>query len=118
MAQAEKQLICAYGDRREDGMDQLSVALPVPLSERAKEAARRFVSQMGLTDVKVHSAEAAADHFTFFVVYARSQAAVDFGAIDVPELVVRKMGFDELNGFIKEEVVRRIVVYGACNGKG
>jgi beta-lysine 5,6-aminomutase beta subunit len=116
MAPAEKQLIRAYGDRRDDGMVQLSFTLPVPLSERAKEAARRFVSQMGLTDVKVHSAEAAADHFTFFVVYARSPAAIDFGAIDVPELVVRKMGFDELNAFIKDKVGRRIVVYGACTG--
>src|SRR5512145_415657 len=116
MAPAEKQLIRAYGDRRDDGMVQLSFTLPVPLSERAKEAARRFVSQLGLTDVKVHSAEAVADHFSFFVVYARSQAAIDFGAIDVPELVVRKLGFDELNEFIKEKVGRRIVVYGACTG--
>ena len=116
MAKAEKQLIRAYGDRRDDGMVQLSFTLPVPLSERAKEAARRFASEMGLKDVKVHAAEAAADNFTFFIVYAHSPTAVDFAAIDVPELVVRKLGFDELNQFIREKIRRRIVVYGACTG--
>ena len=35
-----KQPIRAYGDRRDDGVMQLSFTLPIPLSEKAKEAAQ------------------------------------------------------------------------------
>lgn len=116
VAKPEKQLIRAYGDRRDDGMVQLSFTLPVPLSERAKEAAQLFVKKMGLTDVKVHAAEPAAENFTFFVVYARSQLAIDYSEIDVPELVVQKMGFDEVNKTIEHKIGRKLVVFGACTG--
>ncbi|HEY3585860.1 MAG TPA: OAM dimerization domain-containing protein, partial [Myxococcaceae bacterium] len=44
----ESQLIRAYGDRRDDGVIQLSFTLPVPLSDKAKEAARLFCTQLGL----------------------------------------------------------------------
>ena len=49
----ETHLIRAYGDRRDDGVIQLSFTLPVPLSDKAKEAARRFCTELGLLDVKV-----------------------------------------------------------------
>ena len=39
MAKPSKQIIRPYGDRRDDGVMQLSFTLPVPLSEKAKEAA-------------------------------------------------------------------------------
>ena len=65
-------LIRAYGDRRDDGVIQLSFTLPVPLSDKAKEAARLFCTRLGLLDVKVAAAEPAADNYTFFVVYARA----------------------------------------------
>ena len=34
----------------------------------------------------------------------------------MPEVVVKKLGFDELNALIKKKVGRRIVVFGACTG--
>jgi beta-lysine 5,6-aminomutase beta subunit len=116
MATAGKQLIRPYGDRRDDGVVQLSFTLPVPLSEKAKEAAAQFVRKLGFSDVKVAAAEAAADHYTFFIVYARSGMYIDYGELAVPELVVRKLTFDELNKLIEEKIGRRIVVFGACTG--
>jgi len=111
-----KQIIRPYGDRRDDGVVQLSFTLPVPLSEKAKEAAAVFARKMGFSDVKVAAAERAADTYTFFIVYARTQHSLDYSEIDVPEVVVKKMGFDDLNALIKEKVGRRIVVFGACTG--
>ncbi len=109
-------LIRAYGDRRDDGIIQLSFTLPVPLSEKAKEAARLFCQKLGLTDIKVAAAERAADQYTFFIAYARANVALDYAAIDTPELVIKKLGYDDLNAFIEKEVGRRIVVLGACTG--
>ena len=37
-AEKEKHLIRPYGDRKDDGVIQLSFVLPVPASEQAKEA--------------------------------------------------------------------------------
>lgn len=116
MVKPTKQIIRPYGDRRDDGVVQLSFTLPVPLSEKAKEAAAQFVKKMGFSDVKVAAAERAADQYTFFIVYARSGMYIDYAEIDVPEVIVKKMGFDDLNALIKEKVGRRIVVFGACTG--
>jgi len=110
------ELVRPYGDRRDDGVVQLSFVLPVPAGERAREAAAQLARKMGLEQVHVAHMEAAADHYTFFVVYGRTSLAVDWSKIDVPEVVARKKGFDELNAFALREVGRRIVVLGACTG--
>src|SRR5690606_13691457 len=52
----------------------------------------------------------------FFIVYARSTASVDYAAIDVPEVVLRKLSFEEVNRQIQERVGRKLVVFGACTG--
>ncbi|HYH98100.1 OAM dimerization domain-containing protein [Hyalangium sp.] len=116
MVKPTKQIIRPYGDRRDDGVVQLSFTFPVPLSEKAKEAAAQYVKKMGFSDVKVAAAERAADNYTFFIVYARSGMYIDYAEIDVPEIVIKKMGFDDLNAFIQEKLGRRIVVFGACTG--
>ena len=64
----------------------------MPLSDKAKEAARLFCTQLGLLDVKVAAAEPAADNYTFFVVYARADVSLDYASIDVPEIVFKKLG--------------------------
>lgn len=110
------QVVRPYGDRRDDGVVQLSFVLPVPPGERAREAAAEVARKMGLEQVHVAAMEPAADRYTFFVVYGRSTVAVDYGRIQVPEVVVRKKGFDELNAYALREVGRRIVVLGACTG--
>ncbi|HEX9291903.1 MAG TPA: OAM dimerization domain-containing protein [Anaeromyxobacteraceae bacterium] len=115
MTAGEPHLVRPYGDRRDDGVVQLSFVLPAPAGERAREAAVELARKMGLDEVHVAAMERAADGYTFFVVYGRTAAAVDYAAIQVPE-VVRKKDFDELNEIIAREVGRRIVVLGACTG--
>jgi beta-lysine 5,6-aminomutase beta subunit len=109
-------LVRPYGDRRDDGVVQLSFVLPVPAGERAREAAAELARRMGLEQVLVADMEAAADAHTFFVVYGRTPAAVDWAALEVPEVVTRKLEFDELNAVIARALGRRIVVLGACTG--
>jgi beta-lysine 5,6-aminomutase beta subunit len=113
---SEKQLIRAYGDRRDDGVIQLSFTLPVPASDKAKEAAALYCTKLGLTEVKVAAAERASDRYTFFIAYAKSPVIIDYAAIDTPELVMKKRGFAELNQEIEEEIGRKVVVFGACTG--
>jgi beta-lysine 5,6-aminomutase beta subunit len=110
------ELVRPYGDRRDDGVVQVSFVLPVPASERAREAAAEVARRMGLADVLVASMEAAADRYTFFVVYGRTPVAIEWDALHVPEVVTRKRGFDELVELARREVGRRIVVLGACTG--
>lgn len=111
-----RQIIRPYGDRKDDGVVQLSFTLPVPLSEKAKEAALLFTRKMGFTDVKVAAAERAAENYTFFIVYAHTAVHLDYAEIEVPEVVVKKLGFSELNKLIEEKLARKIVVVGACTG--
>ncbi|HYX93372.1 MAG TPA: OAM dimerization domain-containing protein, partial [Myxococcaceae bacterium] len=111
-----REIIRPYGDRKDDGVVQLSFTLPVPLSEKAREAALQFTRKLGFSDVKVAAAERAADNYTFFIVYARSGMYLDYSEIEVPEVVVKKLGFAELNHLIEEKLRRRIVVVGACTG--
>ena len=116
MSRPARQIIRPYGDRRDDGVVQLSFTFPIPLTEKAKEAAAQFVRKLGFSDVKVAAAEPAADNYTFFVVYARSTVQLDYSEISAPEPILRKLGFDELNASIEKEIGRRVVVFGACTG--
>jgi beta-lysine 5,6-aminomutase beta subunit len=110
------QLVRPYGDRRDDGVVQLSFVLPVPPGERAREAAAEVARRMGMEGVHVAAMEPAAESYTFFVVYGRTSVGVDYAKLQVPEIVVRRKGFDELNEYALREVGRRIVVLGACTG--
>ncbi len=111
-----RELIRPYGDRRDDGVVQLSFALPVPPSEKAKEAAVLLMKKLGFQQALVATMEPCGEGFSFFVAYGRTHAAVDFAAIEVPEVVVRKLSFDDLNAAIERELGRKIVVVGACTG--
>lgn len=110
------ELVRPYGDRRDDGVVQLSFVLPIPPGERAREAAAEIARRLGMEQVHVAHMEAAARRHTFFVVYGRTQVAVDGSALHVAEAPVRPRSFDELNAHALREVGRRIVVLGACTG--
>ena len=113
---APGELVRPYGDRRDDGVVQLSFVLPVPPGERAREAAAELVRRLGMDQVHVAHMEAAAERYTFFVVYGRTAHGVEWDRIQVPEVAIRHRGFDELNTHALREVGRRIVVFGACTG--
>ncbi len=97
------EIVRPYGDRREDGVVQVSFVLPVAAGDRAREAAKIVAGRMGLEDVQIAAMEPAAEGYAFFVVYARTTIAVDWSAVQAPEVVAREVG-------------RRIVVLGACTG--
>lgn len=105
-----------YGDRRDDGVVQVSFVLPITAGDRAREAATQVARKMGLSGIHVAAMEKAAEGYTFFVVYGRTDASVDLSQIDVPEVKVKKLGFDDLNALAARELGRRIVVLGACTG--
>lgn len=114
--EAAGEVVRPYGDRRDDGVVQLSFVLPVPPSERAREAAAELARRLGLEGVHVAHMEAAADRFAFFVVYGRTAAGVEWDRLRVPEVVVRRKGIDDLVPYALREVGRRIVLLGACTG--
>lgn len=105
-----------YGDRRDDGVVQLSFVLPVPPSERARQAAIALCQALGFHGALVSCMERAAEGYSFFVVYGRTDKSVDFAAIRAPEIRTAKLGFDELNARMAERLGRRVVVVGACTG--
>ena len=116
MTARPSEIVRPYGDRRDDGMVQVSFVLPVKAGARAREAALQVARRMGLTGVQIATMEEAAQGYSFFVLYGRTDAAVDLSTIEVPEVEVRKLGFDELNERVARELGRRIVVLGACTG--
>ena len=105
-----------YGDTLNDGAVQLSFTLPVSASPEAQEAAKQLVSAMGVHGVSVVSMSDLGKGFSFFVIYARTPAAIDFSAISVPKVSATQMTFYEINDYIKEKIGRKIVVVGACTG--
>lgn len=109
-------IIRPYGDRKDDGLVQLSFVLPVAASEKAKEAARQLLGKQGFVDVLVAQMESAGEGYTFFVCYAKTQLFLDYAEIDVPEVKIHKLGFDDLNDAIDDELGRKIVVVGGCTG--
>src|SRR5437879_6010589 len=106
-------VIRAYGDRKDDGALQLSFTLPVAMGARAKEAARQLAEKLGLRHILVADMEPAGKGFTFFVVYGRSDVALDWDLISAPELGAPEWGFKEVNQLIKEKLGRKVVVVGA-----
>jgi Predicted cobalamin binding protein len=109
-------IIRPYGDRLDDGIVQTAFVLPVPPSEKAKEAARELMRKMGFIDTKIATMEKAAEQYSFFIGYGRLKHTIDFSAIDVPEVVINKMSRTELDKWIGEKIGRKIVVFGACTG--
>ncbi len=105
-----------YGDTLDDGFVQLSFSLPVPFGEEAKEAARQIVGTMGFDKPQVYHATDLGEGYSFFIVYARTKATVDFSRIVVPKVEGDRMGKAEVNRFVQERIGRKVVVLGACTG--
>jgi len=113
---ATRRLVRPYGDRQDDGVIQVSFVLPVPPSNRAREAARLLLEKQGFVDVLVAHMEEAGEGHAFFVAYVKTQLAIDFDAIEVPEVKVEKLSMDELDAAIETNIGRKLVVVGGCTG--
>lgn len=108
-------LVKPYGDTRDDGKVQLSFTLPIEWSEAADEAARQLAGKMGLRDVQVVDGRRIASGFSFFVVYASTQQAIDVENIQASS-TVEPMSMEEIDAFVDERIRRKIRVAGACIG--
>ncbi len=108
------QTIRPYGDTLDDGRVQLSFTLPLPLSDLAKESARRLALAMGLDDAAVSHAQAMSPGFSFYVVYGRCRHAVDLSTVQVARPDYEVLDKERIDALITAEMGRRMVVVGAC----
>lgn len=108
-------LIKPYGDQLDDGLMQVSFTLPVPASDEAREAAKLYVQQMGLTKLQIHMESIGQAH-TFFVVYGQSKHTIDTDGIYIEKIEHPIMNFKSINEFIETTFGRKIIVVGACIG--
>ena len=103
-----------YGDTANDGVVQLSFTLPLPLSARAREAARRYAMLMGISNPLVTHAESIDAAFTFFIIYGACSHTIDPEQILVDELAHDELDFYEINELIEKQLGRRVTVIGAA----
>jgi beta-lysine 5,6-aminomutase beta subunit len=108
-------MIKAYGDTLNDGAVQLSFTLPVAAGPKADEAARIYTGKLGFEECEVVHSNPLSEDSTFFVVYGKSTASLDYSKVVIEE-VETSMDFYEVNNFIKEKLKRKIVIVGACTG--
>jgi len=103
-----------YGDTANDGIVQLSFTLPLSLSTRAREAARRYAMLMGISNPLVAHAESIDRAFTFFVIYGACVHTFDPEQIQVDELAHDELDFHEINELIEKQLGRQVTVIGAA----
>jgi len=103
-----------YGDTANDGIVQLSFTLPLPLSVRAREAARRYAMLMGISNPLIAHAESADTHFSFFVIYGACSHTIDPEQLLVDELAHGELDFYAINALIEKHLGRRVTVIGAA----
>ncbi|MDQ3987177.1 MAG: cobalamin-dependent protein [Actinomycetota bacterium] len=105
-----------YGDATDDGLVQLSFTLPLPESERTRQAALELVAKMGFERAQVVHMKAMGPDFTHFVVYGKTKYDVDPDAIMVQERDFPLLNYQEVNRLIRDGLKRQLVVVGACTG--
>ena len=105
-----------YADHLGDGLVQMSFTLPVPYSLAARRAALELAAGMGFEEPEVVHYEQLTDGYTYFVMYGRCTASVDFSALQGEGFDIEYMSEDEVERFVEEQIGRRIVVVGASTG--
>ncbi len=106
----------AYGDTTGDGMVQLSFTLPLPAGPQAEAAAQLFAEKMGIDPAMVVHAKGVGRHFSFFVVYGRSNVVLDLAEVAVREREFPLLTAKEVNLSLRSVLGRRLVVVGATVG--
>lgn len=105
-----------YGDTMNDGKVQVSFTLPVPNTDAAAEAARRFALKMGLAEPNVALAKSLDENFTFFVVYGSCVHTVNYQDIRVERPQEPTMEMEQINEYIRSHFGRKIIIVGASTG--
>ncbi|HEY7414293.1 MAG TPA: OAM dimerization domain-containing protein, partial [Ktedonobacteraceae bacterium] len=107
-------LIRPYGDTTNDGMVQLSYTLPLPFSDHACEAARRYAMLMGISNPLIAHAESIGDSYTFFILYGSCSYSIDPTQIMPETLGQQELDFDEINQRIENHLKRQVTLLGAA----
>jgi beta-lysine 5,6-aminomutase beta subunit len=105
-----------YADHLGDGLVQLGFTLPVPHSLAARRAALELASKMGFEEPEIVHQESLTEGYTFFLMYGRCAAAVDFASMQDEGFVIEYMSEDEIERFAAERLRRKVVVVGASTG--
>jgi beta-lysine 5,6-aminomutase beta subunit len=105
-----------YADHHGDGLVQMSFTLPVPHSLAARKAALELAAKMGFEEPEVVHYEAITEGYTYFVMYGRCTATVDFASLQGEGFDIEYMSEDEIERFAESHLGRRIVVVGASTG--
>ncbi|MBM4389340.1 MAG: cobalamin-dependent protein [Deltaproteobacteria bacterium] len=108
--------VAPYGDTLDDGQVQAGFSLPVPLSDEAREAAKKLAMKMGLTQPSIYHAADLGEGFSYYIVYGKCRHTVDVTRIVIPRVQALPMNFDEINDFIRERIGRKVSVIGGCTG--
>ncbi|MGH9364540.1 MAG: OAM dimerization domain-containing protein [Thermoanaerobaculia bacterium] len=103
-----------YGDKRNDGVVQLSFTLPLARSPVAIEAAKRYAAKMGLRDPYVTLAQSIAPEYTLFVVYGHAIHEVDTTVITAEEAAAPELAREEIDTQIARRFAKRLVVLGCA----
>jgi beta-lysine 5,6-aminomutase beta subunit len=109
-------VIRPYGDMTGDGMVQVSFTLPIPHDKRAEGAALQLAAKMGLEPAMLVHAKPMGEGFTFFVVYGRVHHLVDLDQVVVVERDFPLLGAKEVNTLVRQRLLRKLSVVGACIG--
>jgi beta-lysine 5,6-aminomutase beta subunit len=105
-----------YADHSGDGLVQMSFTLPVPYSLAARKAALELAAKMGFEEPEVVHYEQLTEGYTYFVMYGRCVATVDFAALQGEGFDIEYMSEDEVERFAEEHLGRKVVVVGASTG--
>jgi len=76
----------------------------------------KLVEKMGLIDPHIVFQKSLETDFTFFVVYGQVVHYVDITKIPLQSEQLTPMSMDEINAFIKEHFIRKLVIVGATTG--
>ncbi len=113
---SERDEVRPYGDTRGDGKVQMSFTLPVPCDPEGRAAAEHFVEKTGFDDPQIYHAKDLGEGYTFFVVYASTDIAVDLDALEIATVETETMSRKEVEAFVRDEIGRAVTVLGACTG--
>ncbi len=110
------QKVCPYGDTYNDGMVQLSFTLPIPQGPRAGEAAKILMIHMGFKDPIIVHDKDIGEGFTYFIAFGKTEAYVDYEAVEVVAIEKKTLSRTEIDALIRERFGRPLRVLGACTG--
>ena len=105
-----------YGDTMDDGKVQISFTLPVKDDERGAAAAKQLAMGMGIPSPEIACRLSLDKEFTFYVIYGSIANSVDYTQIKVSNVEDDRMSMEEIDGFIREKIKRKLIVIGASTG--